>query len=76
MTIKFFPDEGGGTGGGTTGDEGEGGVDPSAIAQNVVNDANKTEMPVEWGKLVPEDMREKPWMKDILNAENPTERFF
>lgn len=29
-----------------------------------------------WGEIVPADLKEEPWMKDILSSENPTERFF
>lgn len=71
---------------------GGGGADPAATpapvvedfdaakaAENAVasleNDANKPPA-IEWAKHVPEDLKDAPWIKDILNAENPTERFF
>lgn len=45
----------------------------SAVA-SLEADANKPPA-IEWEKHIPDDMKDVPWIKDILKAENPTERF-
>jgi hypothetical protein len=88
MRIFFAPDDGGGDGGagGTGGSTGGATTivdtpsttpdfDPEAAAAAAATPA-ETPPAIEWEKHVPAELKEKPWMQDILKAENPTERFF
>lgn len=68
------------------GEGGEGGggggvVDPpvdvvEGTEGGAVDPPTGEETGIDWSTVVPEDLREKPWMKDILESEDPTGRFF
>lgn len=86
LRIRYAPDDGGGTGG--EGGTGESGTPAAAVtgesaasfdaateAAKAVAATNVQTPSVDWGKIVPDELKDKPWMQDILKAENPTERF-
>lgn len=71
-------DVGGGGGGGTSTEAPpvESDFDAAAAAAKAVASHEPIEVPkIEWDKFVSAELREKPWMKSILEDKDPTTRF-
>lgn len=82
---------GSGTGGGTSAGTAEGGgssgtggtFDPNAAAAAAVEaqasagaSGGSGQSTVDWNTVVPEDLRDKPWVQELLKNENPGQQLF